>query len=115
MADFVADTAIEPIAGEPDRYRAVLSPKWAVWGPNGGYLAAIALRAAMARSRAPRPASFQCHFLAVGEFAPVEPGYDLRIGDGPAFPGFPLSITLPYGAEYAGVVLRIDNPPRASP
>jgi acyl-CoA thioesterase len=46
-----------------------------VWGPNGGYVAAIALRAAMARSRLPRPASFQCHFLSVGEFAPV----DLRV------------------------------------
>lgn len=43
-----------------------------MWGPNGGYLAAIALRAAMARSRAARPASFHCHFLAVGEFAPVD-------------------------------------------
>jgi len=33
------------------------------------------LRAAMARSRMPRPASFHCHFLAVGEFGPV----DLRV------------------------------------
>src|SRR5258708_7803212 len=72
MADFLEDTRIESIAGEPDRYRAELSPKWAVWGPNGGYVAAIALRAAMARSRAARPASFHCHFLAVGEFAPVD-------------------------------------------
>ena len=72
MADFLLDTRIEPVPGEPDRYRAELSPKWAVWGPNGGYVAAIALRAAMARSRATRPASFHCHFLAVGEFAPVD-------------------------------------------
>src|SRR6266446_5817435 len=72
MADFLADTLIESIPGDADRFRAELSPKWAVWGPNGGYLAAIALRAAMARSRAARPASFHCHFLAVGEFAPVE-------------------------------------------
>src|SRR5215813_14005144 len=49
------------------------------------------------------------------ELAPVEPGYDLRIGDGPAFPGFPLPITLPDGAEYAGVVLRINDAPGASP
>lgn len=72
MADFLADTGIASVPGEPDRYRAQLSPAWAVWGPNGGYLAAIALRAAMARSRLPRPASFHCHFLAVGEFAPIE-------------------------------------------
>jgi acyl-CoA thioesterase len=72
MADFLADTRVESVPGAPDRYRAELSPQWAVWGPNGGYLAAIALRAAMAHSRAARPASLQCHFLAVGEFAPVE-------------------------------------------
>jgi acyl-CoA thioesterase len=72
MADFLEDTSIEPIPGEPECFRAALSPKWAVWGPNGGYVAAIALRAAMARSRAARPASFHCHFLAVGEFGPVD-------------------------------------------
>jgi acyl-CoA thioesterase len=72
LADFLDDTQITPVAGDPDRFHATLSPSWAVWGPNGGYVAAIALRAAMARSRLPRPASFQCHFLAVGEFAPVE-------------------------------------------
>jgi acyl-CoA thioesterase len=75
MADFVADTKVEPVPGDAQRCRATLSPKWAVWGPNGGYVAAIALRAAMAKSRLPRPASFQCHFLSVGEFAPV----DLRV------------------------------------
>ena len=72
MADFLQDTAIASIAGEPGCFRAELSPKWAVWGPNGGYVAAIALRAAMAGSRAARPASFHCHFLAVGDFAPVD-------------------------------------------
>ena len=78
MANFLHDSRVESIVsnlGEPDRLTADLSPSWAVWGPNGGYLAAIALRAAMARSRAARPASFQAHFLSVGEFAPV----DLRV------------------------------------
>jgi acyl-CoA thioesterase len=69
-ADFLADTQVERIA--PGRYRAALAPCWAVWGPYGGYLAAIALRAALAHSRLPRPASLQCHFLTVGEFAPVD-------------------------------------------
>lgn len=69
-ANFLDDTAVERI--EPGLYRATLSPAWAVWGPNGGYVAAIALRAALAESRLPRPASFHCQFLAVGEFAPVE-------------------------------------------
>jgi acyl-CoA thioesterase len=72
VADFLDDTRVEAIPGAPGSYRSALSPDWAVWGPNGGYVAAIALRAAMAASRLPRPASFQCHFLAVGEFAPVE-------------------------------------------
>jgi acyl-CoA thioesterase II len=75
MANFLDDTRVERIADDPERWGAVLSPAWAVWGPNGGYVAAIALRAAMAHSRLPRPASFHCHFLAVGEFAPV----DLRV------------------------------------
>jgi len=70
MANFLADTAVERSA--PGRYRAALSPDWAVWGPNGGYVAAIALRAALAESRLPRPLSLQRHFLAVGDFAPVE-------------------------------------------
>jgi acyl-CoA thioesterase len=71
VADFLDDTRVERLP-EGGGCRAVLSPRWAVWGPNGGYVAAIALRAAMAASRLPRPASFQCHFLSVGEFAPVE-------------------------------------------
>jgi acyl-CoA thioesterase len=69
-ANFLDDTSVERI--EPGRYRAALSPAWAVWGPNGGYVAAIALRAALAESRLARPASFHCQFLAVGEFAPVD-------------------------------------------
>jgi acyl-CoA thioesterase len=72
MANFLDDTRVEVIADHPDRYRAELSPNWAVWGPNGGYLAAIALRAAMAHSRTARPVTFYCHFLSLGEFAPVE-------------------------------------------
>jgi len=72
MADFLEDTRIEPVDGEPDHYRAELSRNWAVWGPNGGYVAAVALRAAMLRNPAFRPASFHCHFLALGDFAPVD-------------------------------------------
>jgi acyl-CoA thioesterase len=72
VGDLDADTRL---SGREGRYTASLSPDWKIWGPNGGYVAAIALRAAMAKSRLPRPASFQCHFLSVGEFAPV----DLRV------------------------------------
>jgi len=72
MPDFLADSLVTRDASRPGVLHATLSPSWAVWGPNGGYLAAIALRSAMAESRLPRPASFHCHFLAIGAFEPVE-------------------------------------------
>ena len=72
MPDLIADTRLG--FDGAGRYAADLSPDWAVWGPNGGYVAALALRAALAESRFSRPASFHCHFLAVGEFAPVTLG-----------------------------------------
>jgi acyl-CoA thioesterase len=46
------------------RYVAHLSDDWEIWGPNGGYLAAIALRAAGMCAHIQRPASFYCHFLS---------------------------------------------------
>jgi hypothetical protein len=70
MGDLESQAAVEK-TGE-GRYRAVLDPDWAIWGPNGGYLAAIALRAAGAESRFRRPASFLCQYLSVAEFAEVE-------------------------------------------
>ena len=69
MGDFELDTAVE---GEDGRYRAVLSEDWDIWGPNGGYLATIALRAAGREARVQRPASFSAHFLSVARFAPVD-------------------------------------------
>ncbi len=69
MGDFGDDTKLE---GDTGSYRATLSEDWAIWGPNGGYLAAIALRAAGAATPLPRPASFTCHFLSIAEFAEVE-------------------------------------------
>ena len=65
MGDFEVDTRVAPLGG--GRYRAHLDPDWEIWGPNGGYVAAIALRAAGAEARL-RPSSFTCHFLAVGAF-----------------------------------------------
>ncbi len=69
MGDFELDTRV---AGDAGRYRATLSEDWRIWGPNGGYLAAIALRAVGRDAAIPRPASFHGHFLAVGGFADVE-------------------------------------------
>jgi acyl-CoA thioesterase-2 len=69
MGNFVADTAVE---GADGRYRASLSRDWEIWGPNGGYVAAIALRAAGAATALPRPASFAGHFLSVADFDVVD-------------------------------------------
>lgn len=60
------------LVGGDGVYTAALSADWRIWGPNGGYLAAIALRAAGLESRFRRPASFHCHFLGVADFAPAE-------------------------------------------
>lgn len=68
MGSLDLDTRLE---GSDGRYVATLSPDWKIWGPNGGYLASIALRAAGMASRFPRPASFACHFLSVGDFEPA--------------------------------------------
>ncbi len=69
VGDLSDDTAV---TGTDGRYRAVLSPDWEIWGPNGGYLAAVALRAAGAHCSVPKPASLVCHFLGVAAFAPVD-------------------------------------------
>jgi acyl-CoA thioesterase II len=69
MGDFASDTTV---IGGDGAYRANLSPDWEVWGPLGGYVAAIALRAMAAETQLPRPASFQCQFLSVARFDAVE-------------------------------------------
>jgi acyl-CoA thioesterase-2 len=69
MGDLALDTAVE---GSDGRFRAHLSPDWEIWGPNGGYLAVIALRAAGAHVPLRRPASIACHYLGVAAFDDVE-------------------------------------------
>lgn len=69
MGDLATDTQVHE---RGDRFVANLSRDWEVWGPNGGYVASIALRAAGAASRFGRPASFSAHYLGVADFAEVE-------------------------------------------
>jgi acyl-CoA thioesterase II len=69
MGDFAADTAV---SGGNGRYRATLSADWKVWGPLGGYVAAIALRAMGRETDLRRPASISCQFLAMAAFEAVE-------------------------------------------
>ena len=66
MGDFELDTRVEAI--DDNCFSTLLSPDWAIWGPNGGYLVAIAMRACGERARIARPVSLSCHFLRRGEF-----------------------------------------------
>jgi acyl-CoA thioesterase-2 len=69
MGDFAADTAL---SGGNGHYRAALSADWEVWGPLGGYVAAIAQRAIGLETELRRPASISCQFLAMADFAEVD-------------------------------------------
>ncbi len=60
------------LEGGGGRYSIRLSDAWEIWGPSGGYLAAIALRAAGQCAEIARPASFYCHFLRSPQFDEVE-------------------------------------------
>ncbi|MDP1794796.1 MAG: thioesterase family protein [Acidimicrobiales bacterium] len=66
MSNLGVDTAVSLI--EAGRYEGKLNRDWEIWGPNGGYIASVALRAAAAHAALPRPASFSCQYLAVGNF-----------------------------------------------
>jgi acyl-CoA thioesterase-2 len=68
VADLDLDTEIE---GQAGTYVARISRDWEIWGPNGGYLAALALRAAARETSLLRPASFTCQYLNVAEFSEV--------------------------------------------
>jgi acyl-CoA thioesterase II len=70
MGDVARQTAVT--LEDDGRYSAMVHRDWEIWGPCGGYVAAIALRAAGAESPFARPASFFCHYLSVAAFAPVD-------------------------------------------
>lgn len=72
LPGFDADTAVEAL-GE-GRYAAAMSERWWVGkGPNGGYVAAVILRAIQAASGGTRaPRSLTVHFLRAPAAGPVE-------------------------------------------
>jgi len=71
VGDLAADTEV---TGGHGRYRARLSPDWEIWGPCGGYVAAVMLRAAGLHTPLRRPATTACHFLGVAAFDDVDVG-----------------------------------------
>ena len=76
VGDLAIDTAVEPRGDVA--YGAVLSRDWEIWGPMGGYVAAVALRAAGANVDHPRPAAFSCHYLGVARFESVDIRVEVR-------------------------------------
>lgn len=71
MGNLKVDTAVTP-SEHPSVYTAELSRAWEIWGPAGGYVAGIALRAAGAVSRFDRPANCAVQFLGVATFDRVD-------------------------------------------
>jgi acyl-CoA thioesterase II len=70
MGTLQADTEITQTE---ERFQATLSRNWEIWGPNGGYVAAVALRAAgLAAPSDHRPTSLSCQFISVAEFGEIE-------------------------------------------
>jgi hypothetical protein len=68
--DFDLATAV---AGGPERWRAEVDPGWTVAGrPNGGYLLAMATRAALRAAGQPHPLAVSAHFLSPADPGPAE-------------------------------------------
>ncbi len=70
MGIFQDDTHV---TGKGGKLVATLSRDWEIWGPNGGYVAAIALRAAGAAAPpGHRPATVSVQYLSPAKFAEVD-------------------------------------------
>ena len=66
MGDFAVET--ELTANADGSFSRMLHRDWEIWGPNGGYMGALALRAAGAHCGRARPANVTVHFLGVANF-----------------------------------------------
>jgi acyl-CoA thioesterase len=75
VGSFADDTRVHRL--DHGRYEAVLDPDWGIWGPNGGYLGAVALRAVGQHCSIDTPVSYSCHYANVAEFGKVQ----LRLED----------------------------------
>jgi acyl-CoA thioesterase-2 len=116
VGDLDKDTAVTERGG--GRYTARLSDDWAIWGPNGGYVASVALRAAGLASGRQRPASLLGHLLGVAAFDEVEVttvvlrrsrfATAVRVGIEQA--GQPILEGLVWGVDGGGVALEHEVP-----
>lgn len=70
MGNLGDDTAIEAVGD--DRFRGELCADWNIWGPMGGYLASLGLRAAGEHCGRHRPAVLTGHFVGGATAGPVE-------------------------------------------
>jgi acyl-CoA thioesterase II len=70
MGDLQLATRVERTG--PTSFTARLSADWEIWGPNGGYLASVALRAAGIQIERARPVSITAHFLGVAASREVD-------------------------------------------
>lgn len=70
MDDFEQATELTQQATQ--RFQIELTRDWALWGPAGGYLAALALRAASECTLLIRPISMACQYFRVGRFEPID-------------------------------------------
>ena len=68
--DFELATRLQQL--EPGLWQGILREDWGLWGPAGGYVTALALRAAGEATSQARPVSMTCHFVRVGAFQPVD-------------------------------------------
>lgn len=126
MGDLARDTAVDRAAGH---YRASLSPEWEIWGPNGGYVASVALRAAGAHSRFDRPASLVGHYLGVAAFGTVDLEVttlraasraeslrvSMRQGDAPVFEGLVWAIGDTAGLSHDTTTIPETRDPESVP
>jgi acyl-CoA thioesterase-2 len=102
--------------GPPRRYAGRLSADWAIWGPNGGYVASLALRAAGLATGRARPASIVAHLLGVAAFDAVD--LDVTVLRSSRFAtsarvsltqgGRPILEALVWGVDPGGVALAHD-------
>lgn len=70
MTSLEQQTAVEQTAD--GKYRGLITEDWKMWVPVGGYLSAIALRAAQASSTMVRPVSVTTHYLNEATFGPAD-------------------------------------------